>query len=115
MIDSNNLTIQKAQEHLRNKDCSAKELAQSFLNSIEKTNPGIHAYLEIYDDVLESAEIADKHFKEGKTHPLSGIPIAVKDNILIDGKKASASSKILEGYVAPYDATIIKKLKSENT
>ncbi|MEK7145413.1 MAG: Asp-tRNA(Asn)/Glu-tRNA(Gln) amidotransferase subunit GatA [Patescibacteria group bacterium] len=89
-----------------------KELAESYLAEIEKKNPTLNAYLEVFDDVLEQAKEAEKLFEAGKATILTGIPLAVKDNILIKGRRAGAASKILEGYVAPYDATVIKKLKS---
>lgn len=72
----------------------------------------MNAYLEVYDDVLTQADEADKKIKEGKADVLTGIPLAIKDNILIKGRIASAASKILENYKATYNATIIEKLKN---
>jgi aspartyl-tRNA(Asn)/glutamyl-tRNA(Gln) amidotransferase subunit A len=63
--------------------------------------------------VMEQAENIDKKIAEGKIGPLTGVPLALKDNILIDGRKVTSASKILEGFVAPYDATVVKKLKDE--
>src|SRR5690606_4487957 len=71
----------------------------------------IHAFLEVFDDALKQAEEADKKIKEGIDLPLLGIPVAIKDNMLFEGHKATSGSKILEGFVAPYDATAVKKLK----
>lgn len=114
MIDFHTMTIKSAHEHLSRRDFSARELSQAYLNEIEKLNPKINAYLEVYDDVLAQADLADKIISEGKSGVLSGIPLAIKDNILITGKHVTSASKILEGYVAPYDATVVKKLKSQN-
>ena len=111
MIDLKNLTIKSAGEHLKNKDFSARELAENYLKKIEEKNPEINAYLEVYDDVLAQAEKAQEKFTDGTATFLTGIPFAVKDNILIEGKIASAGSKILENYKASYDATVIKDLK----
>ena len=111
MIDIHTLTIKEARKHLDNKDFSAKELAEAYLEHISKVNGKINAYLEIYDDVLAQASIVDEKINSGKSGPLLGIPFAIKDNILIKGRHASSASKILEGYVAPYDATVIEKLK----
>jgi aspartyl-tRNA(Asn)/glutamyl-tRNA(Gln) amidotransferase subunit A len=110
-IDLASLTIEKAHMALTKGDFTAVELAQAYLDVIGKKNKEINAYLEVYDDVIQQAEVADKIIKAGKATPLTGIPFAIKDNILIQGKKASSASKILEGYSATYDATVIKKLK----
>ncbi len=111
MIDLRNLTIKDALSHLRNKDFSARELAEAYLSKIGEVNKDINAYLEVYDDVLKQADDADKRIANGETLPLLGIPLAIKDNILIKDKKATSASKILEGFVSPYDATVIRKLK----
>lgn len=113
MIDLKTLTISKTHEHFLKKDFSARELVQEYLKNIEQKNKEINAYLEVFDDVLEQADVAEKMIREGKATELTGIPFAVKDNILIKGRRAGAASKILEGYIAPYDATVIEKLKSQ--
>ncbi len=110
-IDLKNLTIRKANQALVRGDFTARELSQAYLDEIKKKNPEINAYLEIYDDVLKQADEAQKFV--GKNF-LAGIPLAIKDNILIKGKHAQSASKILDGYVAPYDATAIEKLKKEH-
>ncbi len=112
MIDLKNLTIKKAHESLIKGEYSCVELAQAYLENIKEKDGEIHAYLEVFDDVLEQAKEADKKIKDNKDVTLlTGIPIAVKDNILIKGRIASSASKILENYHATYDATVIKKLK----
>ena len=113
MIDLKNLTITKARKALDAKEFSAVDLASAYLTEIEKKNPELNAYLEVYDDVLEQAKTADQRIAKGESHPLLGIPLAIKDNIVIDGKRATSASKILQGYVAPYDATVIEKLKKD--
>ncbi|HEY4503042.1 MAG TPA: Asp-tRNA(Asn)/Glu-tRNA(Gln) amidotransferase subunit GatA [Candidatus Paceibacterota bacterium] len=111
MIDLKSLTIEKAHASLKNKEFTAVELAQAYLKVIEEKNPEINAYLEVYDDVLEQAEIADKKFADGSATLMTGIPTAIKDNILIKSRIVSAGSKILGNYRAAYDATAIKYLK----
>jgi aspartyl-tRNA(Asn)/glutamyl-tRNA(Gln) amidotransferase subunit A len=113
MIDLKNLTIRKTHEALVRGDYSAVELASAYLEQIKKTDGEIKAYLEVYSDVLEQAKKADELIKSGKATLLTGIPISVKDNILIKGRIASSASKILENYIATYDATVIEKLKKE--
>lgn len=113
-MDLNKLTIKSAHEHFKKKDFSARELAEKYLEKIKEKNPEINAYLEIYDDVLAQADLADKEISSGEADLLTGIPLAIKDNILISGRRATSASKILKGYIAPYDATVIKKLKSQS-
>lgn len=110
-FDFETLTIEEAREGLRERKWSARDLAEAALSSIKKMDGDIHAYLEVYEDVRAQADEADKRIEKGEDAPLLGIPLAIKDNILIDGRKASAGSKILENYTATYDATVIKKLK----
>lgn len=105
----NNLTIKKAQKLLAGKEISAKELVSHYLKKIEEKNKDINAYLEVFNDVLSEAEKLDKEGTGNRT--LFGIPLAIKDNILIKGKICSAGSKMLANYKASYDATVIKKLK----
>ena len=113
MINLKELTIKKAREALDTKEFSAVDLAEAYLAEIEKKNKELNAYLEVYDDVLEQAKRADEMIARRESKPLTGIPFAIKDNILVTGKIASAGSKILENYKAAYDATVIKKLKKE--
>src|ERR1700690_2408302 len=103
MINLKNLTITKARKSLDAKEFSAVDLASAYLAEIEKKNGELNAYLEVYDDVLEQAKHADERIAKGESTPLLGIPLAIKDNILIEGKKVSAASKILENYIASYD------------
>lgn len=92
-------------------DTPSQAMEQS-LAVIATQNPDINAFLDVYDDAREIAKEADKQFKSGgEVPPLLGVPIAIKNNILIKGKRATGASKILEHYTAPYDATIIKRLR----
>lgn len=96
-------------------EVTAVDLARACLDNAEK-HKDLNAFVEVFSDVLEQAQKADERRKAEKdkgqqSHPLLGIPLAIKDNILIHGRTVSAASKILERYVATYDATVIKKLK----
>lgn len=113
MIEIENLTIEKAHEKLLRKEITVRELVDACLSVIEAKNPEIHAYLGTYTHIDEQAEQAQKRFDEGKATLLTGIPFAIKDNILVTGQIATASSKILENYTATYDAHVITLLKAE--
>jgi len=109
-MDIKDLTIKKARELLDKKEISAKELTNSCLENIENKNKELNVFLEVYDDVLKSAEDAQKIIDAGNSKELTGIPIALKDNLLFKGKKVSSASKILENYRAIYTATSVQKL-----
>ena len=110
-MELTDLSAKELAKGYRAKEFSATDAVSTHLSAIEKQNPELNVYLEVFDDVLESAMRADAALAAGDAHPLTGIPMAVKDNILIEGKRVSAASKILEGYVASYDATCIARLK----
>lgn len=114
MTDLHTLTIKKAHELLINKEISVTELTEAYLQNINKQNGELNVYREVFDDVLEQARVAQSAIDSGKASLLTGIPIALKDNILVNGKKVEACSKILEGFTAPYDSTAALKLKSNN-
>ncbi|HRY31047.1 MAG TPA: Asp-tRNA(Asn)/Glu-tRNA(Gln) amidotransferase subunit GatA [Candidatus Paceibacterota bacterium] len=104
------LTISKASKLLRDKKVTVKELVGYFLENAQSKNSKYNIYLEIYDDIAEQISRAQKMIDAGKGTELTGIPFAIKDNILIEGKIASAASKILENYKATYTATAAQKL-----
>lgn len=112
-IDLNNLTITSAHESMQRGDFTASELLENYLQIIAEKNPNINAYLEIFTDEAKSqAILADEAFKNKTATILTGIPFAVKDNILIQGHIASDASKILSNHSASYNATVIEKLKN---
>src|SRR3989338_7739429 len=109
------LTIAEARRALDAKEYSALQLTNAYLDAIAKKDGEIHAYLEVWaDSAREEAKAADAVIARAESQPLTGIPIAVKDNMLIEGRIVSAASKILENYRASYDATVISKLKAQN-
>lgn len=111
MIDLKSLTIEKAHADLKAGKYTCVELADAYLKNIEAKNADLNAYLEIFSDVRHQAEAAQKKFADGTAVMMTGIPVAIKDNILYQGHIASASSKILENHVATYDSAVVRDLK----
>lgn len=104
-------SIYEHAEALRKKEYSSVELTQAYLDQIEKKDETIGAYLTV---TAEKALEAAKDFDEGKQtedSPLAGIPCAVKDNLCTKGVRTTCASKMLEGYIPPYDADVIERLK----
>jgi len=113
-MDLSKLTITEARKALDAKEYSSLELTNAYLENIAKRDGEIHAYLEVWtESAREEAKRADEMIARAESQPLTGIPLAVKDNILIEGRIASAASKMLENYRASYDATVIEKLKAQ--
>ncbi len=110
MIDTKNLSIEKAHAALKAGEYTVRQLCEPYLAAIKEKNSDINAYLEVFDDVMEQADRAQERFKNGTATVLTGIPLAMKDNMLIKGKHASAGSKILENYISTYTATALQNL-----
>ncbi len=113
-IDLKNLTIEKAHKAITSKEYTIRDLVESYLEVIKEKNKEINAYLEVFEkDIDEQIKKAEEMFENGTATVLTGIPVAIKDNILFEGHISSASSKMLENYTASYDAFVIEKIKKE--
>jgi len=114
-MELTNLTITQIHQALIKKEFSALELCQTYLEKIEKDDKKINAFLTITKDLaILQAKRIDEMLQINREIPLlAGIPMAVKDIILVAEVKCTAGSKILENYIAPYDARVIKKLKGQ--
>ncbi len=101
-------------EALLNKEVSAVELTEEIYNHVERVDGEIGAYNSLTKDfAIDTAKKVDEKIKNGETlPPLAGIPLALKDNINLKSYPTTASSKILENFISPYDATVTKKLKN---
>ena len=106
-------TLKQLHEELKNGVTTVESIVTSYKKIIDEKDKEIHALLGMYSDELVNSQIAKakEMFANGTATILTGIPIVIKDNILVKGEIATGASKILENYVATYDATVIKKLK----
>ena len=101
------LTVHEAQDLLRRKEISPKEIVKDLVRRIEQVDGAVHGYLSFDPErALRDAEQADVSL------PLGGIPISIKDVVSVQGHPCGCASKILQGYVAPFDATVIRKLRA---
>jgi len=109
------LTITQAHQGLKKKEFSALELCKAYLDKIKERDREIFAFLTINTEkaLSQAKKIDDLILQKREIPQLAGIPCAIKDNILVEDVKCTAGSKILENYIAPYDATVIKKLKEK--
>jgi len=111
-MNLNELTIKEARAKLDNGEITALELTDACLAQIKKVDQDIHACLLVCaSEARQAAQEADARLKAGERSDLLGIPYLCKDNIMVKGLPTTAASKIIENYTAPYDATVIKKLK----
>lgn len=97
---------------LANREVSAVDIAQAHLDRIASFDPSVRAFITVTHELaLEQARAAQTRIDRGDAGPLTGIPIALKDNLSTDGVLTTCASRILEGYVPPFDATVVSKVK----
>ena len=113
MENLTNLTIEEIHGALERKEASAEEITRAHLDRIRKDDQNVRSYLSTCEDkALDQARAVDRQIAEGKPLlPLSGVPVAIKDVLLTRGLHTTCASKILKDYVAPYDATAVKRLE----
>ncbi|MEI6810590.1 MAG: Asp-tRNA(Asn)/Glu-tRNA(Gln) amidotransferase subunit GatA [Candidatus Nomurabacteria bacterium] len=108
-----NKTLKQLHEELKSGSLTVEALVESCRKTIDEKDGEIHALLGVYSEGLINAEIfrAKEMFANGTSTKLTGIPIVLKDNILVKGERATGGSKILENYIATYNATVVEKLR----
>jgi aspartyl-tRNA(Asn)/glutamyl-tRNA(Gln) amidotransferase subunit A len=111
-VELHELSIQKAHGLLKNKEISSRELTRAVFNRIDAFERKIDAFITISEEIaMQQAGQADAMIANGKCAPLTGIPLGVKDLICMRNLPTTCGSRILENFIPPYDATVIKKLK----
>ena len=108
------LTIDEAQRRLRARELTSTELTRAVLERIERGEPALHSFITVTPELaLAQARAADVRLAAGDAPALCGIPLAIKDIILTKGVRTTAGSKILASFVAPYDATVARRLRDD--
>lgn len=101
---------------VQKREVSCVEIAEAYAESIEKNEKKINAYITLNDDFIESAKRLDQKIASGEGGGiLAGVPVGVKDNIMTKGMRTTCASKMLKDFVPPFDATVVKKLKDEDS
>jgi len=102
-------------ENIKSGNFTVEEFVLKTMERIQKVDSELHAFLSINEQAVDQARIIDKKIKSNEDlGTCIGMPISIKDNICVKGTKTTCASKMLENFVAPYDATVISKLKSED-
>lgn len=113
-MDITRARIRDLRKALDSREIGAKELCGEYFGRIEEKDGRLLSYITVTRDrAMEAAEAAQKKIDAGEASMLTGIPIAVKDNICTDGIRTTCASKMLESFIPPYDATVIENLKRE--
>ncbi|HEX3553308.1 MAG TPA: amidase, partial [Thermoanaerobaculia bacterium] len=106
------LSVEEIAARVRSREVSAAEVLESCLDRTAKVEPLVAAYLEVFEDkARERAAEIDRRLAAGEDPgPLAGVPVALKDNLSLEGRALTCGSRILAGYVAPYTATAVERL-----
>ncbi|MBI4311335.1 MAG: Asp-tRNA(Asn)/Glu-tRNA(Gln) amidotransferase subunit GatA [Chloroflexi bacterium] len=108
------LTIREARRLLDARQVSSVELTQAFLDRIQQVEDRVKAYVTLTPELaLEQARAADRRIAGGSAAPMTGIPLQIKDNMCTRGVRTTCSSRMLENFVPPYNATVVERLNAQ--
>lgn len=112
-MDLHLLTLARAHKGLKNKEFSSRELTQACFDQIDKTNPDFNMFVTLSkDEAFAQADEVDKKIAGGEEiSTIAGIPFSIKDILNVKGIRTTCSSKFLENYISPFDASVVKRLK----
>ena len=115
-MDITKLTVHELQEKLKNKELTVTQITKAYVDRINEKEKDVQAFVTtLTDEALEKAQNIQSKIENGEiTGEFAGIPIGIKDNMCTKGVKTTCSSRMLENFVSPYDATVIEKLNNEN-
>ncbi len=115
MDNITNLTVHELVEKLKSNELTSEEITKAYIDRINDKEKDVGAFVTLTtDDAEKKASEIDNQRKENKETPqFAGIPIGIKDNLCTKGVKTTCSSKMLENFVSPYDATVVEKLNKE--
>ena len=115
-MDITELTVHELQEKLKNKELTVTEITKAYVDKINDKEKDVQAFVTtLTDEALDKAKDVQEKIDNGEINgDFAGIPIGIKDNMCTKGVKTTCSSKMLENFVSPYDATVVEKLNEEN-